>query len=97
MSVSAPTEIAWLFVRGEESVRLEVIQAAEEFQLDVWGPGRARASYRFNELAAATTAVEAHQQELLGEGFVLQARAERRAASDRGRHPRVRATERRKR
>ena len=95
MSVS-PTEIAWLFVRGEESVRLEVIRAAEEFQLDVWGPGRARASHRFDALSAATTAVETHQQGLLGEGFVLQARAERRVTPDRRRHARPVTTERRK-
>ena len=96
MSVSAPTEIAWLFVRGEESVRLEVLQMSEEFQLVVWGPGRAHASYQFGALSPALTAVEAHQRELLGEGFAIQARAERRTAAEGRRAPRVTTRDRRR-
>ena len=96
MSVSSPTEIAWLFVRGDESVRLEVLQTSEEHQLEVWGPGRSRASYRFHVLAAAMSAVDAYQKELIGEGFTLQARAERRVARERRRGPRAPRADRRR-
>jgi hypothetical protein len=77
-TAAAVTEIAWLFVRAEESVRLEVTRNAPGHRLDVWGPGRARASYEFAGAAAALSAAETHHKTLMEQGFALQARAERR-------------------
>jgi hypothetical protein len=98
MSTATPaTEIAWLFIRAEESVRVEMTRNPSGYRLDVWGPGRARAAHEFEDAPAAISAAEMHQKALLDQGFALQARAERRASGDRRRGSRGAETDRRHR
>jgi hypothetical protein len=96
-TVTPATEIAWLFIRADESVRIEMTRSASGYRLDVWGPGRARAGHEFDDAPAAISAAEMHQRSLVDQGFSLQARAERRASGDRRRNTRGADNERRQR
>jgi hypothetical protein len=51
--------------------------------LSVRGPGTARATYHFKNIAALTMFAEAQEQKLREAGFQLQAYAERRSGRDR--------------
>jgi hypothetical protein len=97
MSIAAATEIAWLFVRSDESVRIEMTRNSTGYRLDVWGPGRSRAAHEFDDAPAAISAAEMHQKSLIDQGFALQARAERRAGGERRRGSRSVQPDRRQR
>ena len=84
-TTTTATEIAWLFVRADESVRLEMTRSSSGYRLDMWGPGRARASHEFDDAPAAISTAEMHQKALVEQGFALQARAERRAGGEKRR------------
>jgi hypothetical protein len=68
---------AWLFVRGEESIR---VTATPTGSLLIFGPGDAHQSFDFTEAATLTQFMESYQQRLLGDGWVLAIVAERRRA-----------------
>ena len=94
-TVTPATEVAWLYIRADESVRIEMTRSSSGYRLDVWGPGRARAAHEFDAAPAAISAAEMHKRSLVEQGFALQARAERRAGGERRRSPRGPETERR--
>ena len=66
---------AWLFVRGEESIRITTSPAGA---LLIFGPGEANQSHDFTDTAALTQFLESYQQRLLNDGWVLAIVAERR-------------------
>jgi hypothetical protein len=68
---------AWLFVRGEESIRLTT---SPRGTLLIFGPGDAHQSCDFTEAATLMQFVESYQQRLLDDGWVLAVVAERRQA-----------------
>jgi hypothetical protein len=72
-------QFAWLFTRGEESVRLEAYQHGESFRLIVNGPGIAQATHEFDTMSSLMIFVTQHQERLRNDHFKLQASAERRA------------------
>jgi len=66
---------AWLFVRGEESIRLT---SSPTGTLLIFGPGDAHQSCDFTDATTLTRFLESYQQRLLGDGWVLAIVAERR-------------------
>ena len=68
---------AWLFVRGEESIRLTTSPTGT---LLIFGPGDAQQSFDFTEATTLTQFLESYQQRLLDDGWVLAIVAERRRA-----------------
>jgi hypothetical protein len=67
---------AWLFVRGEESIRMTTKPTGGT--LLIFGPGEANQSYDFLDAAALRTFLESYQERLLNDGWVLAIVAERR-------------------
>ena len=72
-------QFAWLFTRGEESVRLQIYEQGEGFRLVINGPGPAQVSHEFDSMSSLTIFVTSYQDRLRGNSFKLQASAERRA------------------
>src|SRR4051812_5325412 len=72
-------QFAWLFTRGEESVRLEAYPNGKAFRLVINGPGIAQATHEFDMMSSLMIFVTQHQERLLNDDFKLQASAERRA------------------
>ena len=72
-------QFAWLFTRGEESVRLEAYQHGGSFRLVINGPGIAQATHEFDTMSSLMIFVTQHQERLRTDNFKLQASAERRA------------------
>ena len=66
---------AWLFVRGEESIR---ITTGPQGTLRIFGPRDASQSLDFTDAASLGHFVESYQQRLLSDGWVLAIVAERR-------------------
>ena len=66
---------AWLFVRGEESIRLTTSPTGT---LLIFGPRDAHQSCDFTDATTLAQFVESYQQRLLGDGWVLAIVAERR-------------------
>jgi hypothetical protein len=90
---------AWLYTRGDASVSMTVDDesGADAVVLVVSGPGAAIATYNFPDQTALMQFAEEQEQRLRGEGFNLQAIAERRAGGDRRQAPRPDGVERRRR
>ena len=86
----------WLFTRGNESVRMIVEDQPPGAALVVRGPGTASATYQFPTMDALMEFAKLREQELQGEGFHLQAIAERRVG-DRRSEPRPDTPDRRRR
>ena len=83
---SQPLQYAWLFSRGDQSVR--VIRLAEQdrpARLIVYGPGRTTLSYEEGSFADTITRQTAIERWLLAEGYQLQRlpAGERRSGRDR--------------
>ena len=72
-------QFAWLFTRGEESVRLQIYEQGEGFRLVINGPGPAQVSHEFDSMSSLMIFVTSYQDRLRGNNFKLQASAERRA------------------
>jgi hypothetical protein len=72
-------QFAWLFTRGEESVRLQIYEQGEGFRLIINGPGPAQVSHEFDSMSSLMIFVTSYQDRLRGNDFKLQASAERRA------------------
>jgi hypothetical protein len=68
---------AWLFVRGEESIR---ITTAPQGTLRIFGPRDASQSCDFTDATSLEQFVESYRQRLLNDGWVLAVVAERRQA-----------------
>jgi hypothetical protein len=76
----ASTTRAWLYVRGERSVRVVV----EGGTLAVYGPGAAFRRHEFTDAAAAMLEHSTLEQELVGDGWSLeQMTTERRSGRER--------------
>lgn len=87
---------AWLFTRGVESIHMSVDeQAAGGAALVIRGPGPAVATYDFADAGELTVFAQAQEQRLQGEGFQLQAIAERRGGHERRQTPRLGVLDRR--
>jgi hypothetical protein len=72
-------QFAWLFTRGEESVRLQIHEQGDGFRLAVNGPGTGQASHDFDTMSSLMIFVTNYQEQLRADGFKLQASAERRS------------------
>ena len=86
-------QFAWLFTRGEESVRLQIYEQGVDFRLVINGPGPAQVSHEFNSRSSLMIFLTSYQDRLRGNNFTLQASAERRAER---RSPRVDGVDRRR-
>jgi hypothetical protein len=86
-------QFAWLFTRGEESVRLQIYEQGEGFKLVINGPGPAQVSHAFDTMSSVMIFVTNYQERLRSDNFKLQASAERRAER---RSPRNEGVERRR-
>jgi len=77
-------ETIWLFVRGDESVR--VIRAATpegRARLLVYGPGNTHASHEFHDGASCAAREAEMERALVADGFVLEQFTDRRRGFDR--------------
>jgi len=74
----AVNQFAWLFTRGEQSVRLQIEEQGDGFKLTINGPGMAQAVHQFADMTALMLFVTSYQDRLRGDNFRLQANAERR-------------------
>jgi hypothetical protein len=74
----ALNQFAWLFTRGDESVRMEIYELGDAFRLLILGPGFAQASHDFDSMSSLTIFVNDYQDRLRTENFSLHASAERR-------------------
>jgi len=77
-------ETIWLFVRGDESVR--VIRAATpegRARLLVYGPGNTHASHEFQDGATCAEREAEMERELVADGYVLEQFTDRRRGFDR--------------
>jgi hypothetical protein len=77
-------ETIWLFVRGDESVR--VIRAATpegRARLLVYGPGNTHATHEFQDAVTCTQRESELERELVNDGFTLEQFTDRRTGLDR--------------
>ena len=72
-------QFAWLFTRGEESVRLQIYEQGEGFRLVINGPGSAQVTHEFDSMSSLMIFVTNYQERLRSNNFRLQASAERRS------------------
>jgi hypothetical protein len=82
-------ETIWLFVRGEESVR--VIRAStpeRRARLLIYGPGNTHATHEFQDGIACAERESQIEQELIADGFTLAQFTDRRGGLDRRGMPR---------
>jgi hypothetical protein len=69
-------ENAWLFVRGEESIRIQ--RASPGIRLLTYGPADAKDFHDFTSVALLEEFLESYQQRLKNDGWVLAIVSERR-------------------
>jgi hypothetical protein len=67
---------AWLFVRGEESIR--IVRPSPGMRLLTYGPGDAKDSHDFTSAAPLEAFLASYQQRLKNDGWVLAIVSERR-------------------
>jgi hypothetical protein len=87
--MTALVETIWLFVRGEESVR--VIRAATpegRARLLIYGPGNTQATHEFQDGVTCTQRESEIERELVADGFTLEQFTDRRSGLDRRSLPR---------
>jgi hypothetical protein len=78
--------LAWLFLRGSESIR--IVRDPGGFVLRVEGPGYDREVHAFKDEAEVGEFQQNYEARLLAEGWVLGASQERRSGRDRRRDTR---------
>ena len=78
--------LAWLFVRGEESVR--IVRDPREFILRIEGPGYEREVHAFKSETEIGEFQRNYEARLVAEGWMLGASQERRSGRDRRSNPR---------
>jgi hypothetical protein len=82
-------ETVWLFVRGEESVRMMRTTTPEgRVRLLVYGPGNTNAVHEFPDDMACAEGEAAFESELVADGYSLERFTDRRSGTDRRRAPR---------
>jgi hypothetical protein len=74
--------VSWLFVRGEEAIRVNY--SAEELGIEVSGPGSKRRRFRFGDEETASEFLRLYEYSLSADGWVLQAFVERRGSGRAG-------------
>jgi hypothetical protein len=82
-------ETIWLFVRGEDSVR--VIRAATpegRARLLVYGPGNTQTTHEFQDAVTCTQRESEIERDLVNDGFTLEQFTDRRSGLDRRTVPR---------
>ena len=82
-------ETIWLFVRGNDSVR--VIRAATpegRARLLIYGPGNSNTTHEFDNVVSCTTYEAALEKELVADGFTLDQFTDRRSGMERRSTPR---------
>jgi hypothetical protein len=82
-------ETIWLFVRGDESVR--VIRAATpegRARLLVYGPGNSQTTHEFQDAVTCTQRESELERELVHSGFTLEQFTDRRSGTERRTAPR---------
>lgn len=83
-SLDSAARVAWLFTRGEASVRIDLEASPGAVSVTFRGPGTRVEESSVADSAAALDLVRRKEQELVEEGFVLQAVADRRSAGRSG-------------
>ena len=73
--------LAWLFLRGEESIR--IVRDPRAFVLRVEGPGYEREVHAFKDEAGVGEFQRIFEERLLADGWMLGASQERRSGRDR--------------
>jgi hypothetical protein len=73
-----PIPAAWLYTRGTESVRIDVMRDGDLFVLSVSGPGKRRMLQQCADALAVLDAQLAHEAFLIAQGFTLHDFATRR-------------------
>ena len=68
---SSPRDV-WLFTRGRDSVRVEVMALARGVRLVVKGPGSKRESYDFDDMRELARQQETVEEQLAARGFALE-------------------------
>jgi hypothetical protein len=82
-------ETVWLFVRGEESVRMMRTTTPEgRVRLLVYGPGNSNAVHEFPDDVVCAEGESALERQLVAEGYSLERFTDRRSGIDRRRVPR---------
>ena len=79
MAVNTLARVAWLFVRGDEAIRVDV--SADGLRVAANGPGHERRIFKFGDEPTATEFIRLYEHSLAGAGWVLQAFVERRAGN----------------
>ena len=69
---------AWLFTRGDESVRFVVRPDGKGLELIISGPASQRATYAFNDAELLRDFAEQHAGRLIAAGYARHATADRR-------------------
>jgi hypothetical protein len=80
--MSAMERTAWLFTRGQESVRMELRTMTAGVQLTIDGPGAATSTHDFPPGTSVERFREEYERKLREQGYRLQAVAERRDDRD---------------
>lgn len=75
--VDTLARVAWLFVRGDETIHISL--AADGLSVAASGPGHDRRQFKFGDEHTATEFLRLYEHSLSGGGWVLQALVERRA------------------
>jgi hypothetical protein len=83
VSTAVLERTAWLFTRGDESVRIETHLQAGGFYVFLYGPGDAAAQYTFVDDTAVTIFIAERERTLLECGYHLQGVVERRSNDER--------------
>lgn len=78
--------LAWLFLRGGESIR--IVRDPRAFVLKIEGPGYEREVHAFKDEAEMAEFQRAYEARLAVEGWLLAASQERRSGGDRRGNPR---------
>lgn len=70
------SRVTWLFVRGDESVRVSQLDPGLAITAD--GPGHSERVFTFGDEPTADEFLRLYEQDLLDDGWVLQAFVDRR-------------------
>lgn len=87
---------AWLFIRDQESIYVQLEHPGEGWRLVLHGPGEGWKAYDFSDTDALITFHDSFERDLVAAGFHLQAVAERRRGEDRRSGRRAGGTDRRR-
>ena len=92
----ATLRTAWLYTRGGQSVTMAVDENPLGVSLIIRGPGPASTTYDFRDPAELDSFAQEMDRTFTGEGYQLQAVAERRSGTDRRQNRRTGTFDRRR-